>query len=366
VVALNQPRIGLALSGGGFRATAFGLGCLRTLHDHDLLQQVEVVAGVSGGGLLSALYAYGPTSFGDFDASVVELLRRGLQLEILRRSVRPDRVATSVLRNLRSLRRGSGEEGPILRSAARSEALMTALDAHAFKGKRMDDGTHDGLTVVISATDLRTSNAVRFGSIRSSCSAYGVIAEPVGVAEAVAASAAYPLLLPPVERHYTFEREPGVDPMRRVVLLSDGGIYDNLATSVLEPRRSPAHTAQVFDLDYVIAADAGRGPLRLTSRRRAPFRLKRSFDIAYRRAQDGARGRMYQALDAGQLKGFVHAYLGMRDDRMPVPLVRLTPVDDVRSYPTDFRAMKDVDLDLLSSRGEQLTAALLRHFCPEL
>ena len=60
---VTDPRIGLALSGGGFRATAFGLGCLRALHDTDLLRHVAVVSGISGGSLLTAMWAYGPADF---------------------------------------------------------------------------------------------------------------------------------------------------------------------------------------------------------------------------------------------------------------------------------------------------------------
>jgi NTE family protein len=93
---VTRPRIGLALSGGGFRATCFGLGCLRALHDQDLLQHVKVISGVSGGSVLAALYAYGPAHFDEFDALVVEQLRRGLQLEIVTRALRPG----AAIRNL--------------------------------------------------------------------------------------------------------------------------------------------------------------------------------------------------------------------------------------------------------------------------
>ena len=44
----NRPRrIGLALSGGGSRAIAFHLGCLRALHDYGLLDDVDVISAVS-------------------------------------------------------------------------------------------------------------------------------------------------------------------------------------------------------------------------------------------------------------------------------------------------------------------------------
>jgi hypothetical protein len=40
--------------------------------------------------------------------------------------------------------------------------------------------------------------------------------------------------------------------------------------------------------------------------------------------------------------------------------------EDVVHYPTDFSAMSDADIDLLSRRGEQLTRLLIEHYCPDL
>jgi predicted acylesterase/phospholipase RssA len=362
---VTKPRIGLAISGGGFRATCFGLGCLRALQDQDLLRHVKVISGISGGSLLAALYAYGPSDFDEFDAFVVDQLRRGLQAEILIRALRP----TAAIRNLShaarvaALRR-RGE--PLLRGANRSDALRDALAARAFGDRTVDQVTHPGLATVITATDLRTSNAVRFGSLRSSCSAYGTIQEPVGVAEAVAASGAFPLLLPAIERRYTFRRRPDDKPTERAVLLTDGGVYDNLGLSVLEPGRSGEHTAHTYEVDYVIACDAGQGKLPLAGGHFVASRLKRSYAVTYRRAQDASRGRLHEAAAAGLINGFVHAYLGMPDDRLPRPVADLVAADDVRHYPTDFRAMSDVNVNAVSLRGEQLTRALLSHYCPSL
>ncbi|CCQ46129.1 putative secreted domain protein [Pseudarthrobacter siccitolerans] len=60
----------------------------------------------------------------------------------------------------------------------------------------MNEVTHPNLDAIISATDLATANAVRFGSLVSSSSPYGRITDSVPVADAVAASAAFPALLP--------------------------------------------------------------------------------------------------------------------------------------------------------------------------
>lgn len=42
-------RIGLALSGGGFRAAAFHLGVFRKLHEAGLLWKLDLLSCVSGG-----------------------------------------------------------------------------------------------------------------------------------------------------------------------------------------------------------------------------------------------------------------------------------------------------------------------------
>ncbi|WP_455206906.1 patatin-like phospholipase family protein [Kaarinaea lacus] len=53
---LHRPKLGLALAGGGFRATLFHLGVLRRLAELDLLRYVEVLSTVSGGSIIGALY----------------------------------------------------------------------------------------------------------------------------------------------------------------------------------------------------------------------------------------------------------------------------------------------------------------------
>jgi predicted acylesterase/phospholipase RssA len=52
----GRPKLGLALSGGGFRASFFHLGVLRRLAELDLLRHVSVLSTVSGGSVVGALY----------------------------------------------------------------------------------------------------------------------------------------------------------------------------------------------------------------------------------------------------------------------------------------------------------------------
>jgi predicted acylesterase/phospholipase RssA len=56
VSALFGGKIGLAFSGGGFRASLFHIGVLARLAELDLLRDVEVISCVSGGSVIGAFY----------------------------------------------------------------------------------------------------------------------------------------------------------------------------------------------------------------------------------------------------------------------------------------------------------------------
>lgn len=49
-------KVGLALSGGGFRASLFHIGVLARLAELDMLRHIEVISSVSGGSILAAYY----------------------------------------------------------------------------------------------------------------------------------------------------------------------------------------------------------------------------------------------------------------------------------------------------------------------
>ena len=77
----NRP-VGLCLSGGGSRAMAFQLGCLRALNQRGTLPKVDVVSTVSGGSVIGAMYAYSDDSFDEFELRVRDALKRGFTKSI--------------------------------------------------------------------------------------------------------------------------------------------------------------------------------------------------------------------------------------------------------------------------------------------
>src|SRR5512145_2447161 len=84
-------QIGLALSGGGFRATLFHLGLVRFLRDAKILPNVTHVTSVSGGSILAAHLVLNwdryTGSDSEFDAAAAELLSF-VKLDVRNRIVR--------------------------------------------------------------------------------------------------------------------------------------------------------------------------------------------------------------------------------------------------------------------------------------
>ena len=88
----QEKRIGLALSGGGFRATLYHLGLVRFLRDAGILPSVSHITAVSGGSIIAAHLALNWNRYtgseSDFDAVAAELLafiRLDVRNRILRR-----------------------------------------------------------------------------------------------------------------------------------------------------------------------------------------------------------------------------------------------------------------------------------------
>src|SRR6476646_7315557 len=77
-MSTTMNKIGLALSGGGFRASLYHLGLVRFLRDAGILSQVTHITSVSGGSIIAAHLVLNweryNGSANDFDAVASELL----------------------------------------------------------------------------------------------------------------------------------------------------------------------------------------------------------------------------------------------------------------------------------------------------
>ncbi len=389
----DDPKIGLALSGGGSRAIAFHLGCLRALHDRGVLDQVSVLSCVSGGSVVGAIYAYSDSSFADFETQVQALLKRGFTRRIIVETflscetfrivaslvtsgiaalaiyllTRPIRFAISlgllprsVLTWLRRL------QAPLPRFASRTTAFEKVLRNDIFGQRRLDEVQCPDLSVVINACEIQTETAFRFGSQESGNWRFGRLDGGAGrVSKAVAASASYPALLPALDEELTFRKNDSVTKAR--VIITDGGIYDNLGITCLLPGRDASYSTNVFDVDYIICCDAGVGVPQGSSR---PYfwggRMYASISAMHRRTHAMSYDLLHRLTRDGELKGFILPYLGQQDSCLPEKPADFVSKEQVSNYPTDFSPMSATDMQLLGKRGEQLTTILLNHYLPDL
>lgn len=384
------PKIGLALSGGGSRAIAFHLGCLRALNRLGLLDRVVILSTVSGGSVIGACFHAHQGDFASFEAKVRALLARGLVATMFRKlsSTTGLKVAVAFVvvglvalgvtlikmlikfaslitpRALAVQFERFEVRSPLHRFASRTSLLEAALDDLLFKGVSLKDLPAQP-HLVINATELRTGSAFRFGTIESGSWRWGKLhRNEAKLAHAVAASAAYPLFLPAFDESLTFEKN-GVLTNSRVIL-TDGGIYDNLGLGCLWPDRSPDVSLNVVPVDTIICCSAGYG-LRQDPPSQFIFaRMLSVFSAVFDRAQNAAMHRLHEAQRTGQIKRFIFPYLGQQDRQLPNPPADLVRREEAHAYPTDFSAMPEEWIGRLSLRGEQLTLCLARAYIPAL
>jgi NTE family protein len=71
---LQQKTFGVALSGGGYRATAFHIGTLKRLHSLGLLSRIKVLSTISGGSITGAAYCIHKGDFASFEEEMIKMV----------------------------------------------------------------------------------------------------------------------------------------------------------------------------------------------------------------------------------------------------------------------------------------------------
>ncbi len=226
-----MKKIGLALSGGGFRATLYHLGLARFLYDAGLLSSVTHISSVSGGSIFAAHLALNWDRYNgsskDFDAAAAELLSF-VRLDVRNRIVRRWLLAAPVnfLRRLCFMR------------ANRRLMRVGLLEAHYQRylfGDKLLSELPKTPQLHILATDLNEGGICSFnrngalfqrrqadGTFRFQNVNVGLATVPM----AVAASSAFPGFFPPI---HLSTADVGASPGEFAhQTFTDGGIFDNL------------------------------------------------------------------------------------------------------------------------------------------
>jgi NTE family protein len=364
-------KIGLALSGGGMRAAIFHLGLLGRLASDDLLGRVTFVSTVSGGslgtGLVYSLSGKRWPSSQEFLGTVAPHARRlmtrtDLQVDaILRLPRRPQHLLYGRAKVLaESIEKLWGVEG-----------LVNELP--------------DEPRWVINATAYESGKNWRFMRKRMGDYTLNHTPEPAfPLASAMAASAAFPILIGPLvlrtkafawsrftgeSRHATLPTETRVPSVH----LWDGGVYDNLGVEPLF--KSGGRYRDEYN--FLIVSDASTS---LGVERALPFRrARRLINIAADQVRSLRARQLVEHfsshpdsgayLKAGNTARYILEQAGVAEEEVAVAVSSCLSEEDAElalGHKTTLRRPSDEQFNRLYRHGWEVADCTLSAYSPDL
>lgn len=201
---------GLALSGGGYRASLFHLGVTRRLHELGVLQRTTRLSSVSGGSILAGFLAQRMLEhdrqrleFDDWERDVSAPFR-----QIVRKDIRTGLFVRHLAWNW-------------LVPGARARGLERALRKKLGNRRLVElPQPTDGVEFIFLATDIEYGVLWRYTADRIGNYKKGMVDTPASmtIAHAVAASACFPPIFGPIK-----VKHDG----KVIAHVTDGGVYDN-------------------------------------------------------------------------------------------------------------------------------------------
>jgi NTE family protein len=266
--------IGLSLSGGGYRATAFHLGTLNKLHQMGVLQHVNVLSTISGGSITGAYYCLHKEDYAAFSKNLYEAVQ---QKNVVKKVLLSGTFLQLVLFALAFL--GTGIYFLFTSYAWLFPILLIAFFIVLFKfqfsifpvSKRIEHIYNEFFysqktlgdlpeqpRLVIGSTNLQTSRPFTFSKDWMQDSTYQYRKPPIEfeatnfpIARAVMASTCVPFAFTPIKIDKTFFKNPA-DADKIHPLLVDGGVYDNQGIHKIMQSGK-------YSCTHVITSDAGCG-----------------------------------------------------------------------------------------------------------
>ena len=279
--------VALAVSGGGYRAMLFHLGSFLRLHELGMLKELRRISSVSGGSITSAKIA-------------LEWEKLKSRQDFFDHVVAPVRNLAGITVDVKAGLGGIFLPGTI------AEHVAKAYRKHLFSDATLQDLPED-VRFVINATNVETGTLWRFSKPYMRDYRVGKVADPkVELADAVAASSAFPPVLSPMilrcDPDDFTEVEPGVTRgFLAEISLTDGGVYDNLGLETVWKR-----------YQTVLVSDAG-GKVGLDPSPATDwaFHAKRVLDIIHEQVSSLRKREVVAAFKRGERDG---AYWGIRTD----------------------------------------------------
>ncbi len=343
-----MPRLGLALSGGGFRATIYHLGVVRYLRDAGHLRHVTDIASVSGGSVLSAhlvlnwdRYHGSDEDFDEAAREVVKFVQFDVRNHIIRRL-----PMTYALRRLARLTPFDGRR--ITPNAILERCYLSLYGDRRLYELPEQPALHILSTNVINGgLSVFNRNGLYVKLRDDSFSSEHVEGTMASISSVVGASSAFPGLFPPVE---ITAADIGVREGRFTSeWFTDGGVYDNLGIRAFLWLKE-----QNAEFDQIFVSDAGK-----------PFQILSDASLGFVgqsvRASDILWDRVWQLEREGfgEQKGFVFLPITEQVSVAEDPTAMHPVVQaEVQSIRTDLDRFSDLEINSLTKHGYEVARKL--------
>ncbi|EPX78967.1 patatin-like phospholipase family protein [Litoreibacter arenae] len=225
----DPAAIGLAFSGGGYRASLFHAGSIIRLNELGILSKASRIASVSGGSITTGILAMNWDKI-DWNGKSEGVATHD---DMTEHFIRPLMDATS-----RSIDVGVSILG-FVPGISGGNQLARTYDKHIFHDAKLNSIT-SSRRFLFCAANLQTGGLVRFTKeYVADWKAFFSTTQTIKLSEAVAASSGFPPFLAPLRLDLsgeTVNAPAGAiydnEALRRKPVLVDGGVYDNIG---LEP-----------------------------------------------------------------------------------------------------------------------------------
>jgi NTE family protein len=218
----TEEGIALCLSGGGYRAMLFHLGALWRLNELGYLKRIARISSVSGGSIIAAVLG--------MNWDKLEFNANSVAKEFVSQVVVPVRKLAGKTIDVKVILWGLFTPGSI------STKLVNAYKKYLFGNATLQKLPEDPPRFVINASNVQSGALWRFMKPYMCDWKVGKIEKPdILLAKAVAASSAFPPVLSPLILKFKASSyvpnsgdELQKEPYTSRVVLTDGGVYDNL------------------------------------------------------------------------------------------------------------------------------------------
>jgi NTE family protein len=281
----TKKKIGLALSGGGYRAAAYHIGTLKALNRLGILDNIDVISSVSGGSITAAYYTLNKGKYEKFEQSFIAKLQKGvLFLSVINLIAIVLLIGISVwllgwwmlFLDLILLFFFGFKLMPL------SLWIEKEYNKLFFRNAKLSNLPETPI-LAINSTNVATGTLFTFSRLKMSGYEYEgkykkqmFKTENFPIARAVMASSCVPFAFSPISispQYYAVN----ANEIKPKPLLVDGGLYDNQGAHKLSEKTSSYHT------QLNIVSDAGVGDMSAKWTFNIPLMLVKTSNIMMRR-----------------------------------------------------------------------------------